>query len=530
MRKISDDGKDGEAAAVWVKLSSLAPWEDNPRSNDAAVEHVAASIRRFGFASPIIAREADGMVIAGHTRLKAAQSLGLDRVPVRYVALDPVDARLLALADNRIGELADWSDDLHSVLADLRAEDADIAGLGWDEDELAELLCDDVPDLEVGGGEARDDDAVPDVVEPTVKPGDVIEIGDHVLHCGDCISVLRTLAPESVDAIVTDPPYGLGFMSKAWDVSVPGEEWARECLRVLKPGGHLVAFGGTRTVHRLAVAIEDAGFEIRDQVHWCYWSGFPKSLDVSKAIDKAAGHWRGGAGEVKAENGAMGGPNYERTDKGDPVTDAARQWSGWGTALRPAVEPAVLARKPFPGSTVAECVREHDTGAINIDGCRMAYGDKAWPGPQGEVGPRGEVEQHPAGRWPANLYHCPKPAKSEREEGCDELAEGYKRNALTTHNGAGNHRSIDQGPLSVVRNTHPTVKPVALMRWLVRLVTPPGGLVVEPFAGSGTTMVACEHEDFRCVGIEAEPAYCDIIRARVERAVADRERAIADAG
>lgn len=317
---------------------------------------------------------------------------------------------------------------------------------------------------------------------------DVIELGKHAVALGDCVEVMRGIPAGSVDAIVTDPPYGLGFMGKEWDALPPGPEWAEQCLRVLRPGGHVVAFGGTRTVHRLAVALEDAGFEIRDTIHWCYWSGFPKSLDVSKAIDKAAGAKREVVGRSvfhsKRPNAGAGVTIHMPAAAAitAPATEAAKTWQGWGTALKPSVEPAVLARKPMTG-TVADCVQEHGTGALNIDACRIAPGDKAWPGPSDD----GDQ------RWPANLYHCPKPSTSEREAGTEGRAADGERG-----------------------NTHPTVKPIRLMQWLVRLVTRPGGVVLEPFAGSGTTLLAAEIADIgaQCVAIEREPEYVEIIRER----------------
>jgi len=373
----------------------------------------------------------------------------------------------------------------------------------------------------------------------------MMELGRHVLHCGDCLAVMATLEPESVDAVVTDPPYGLGFMGKAWDALPPGRDWADACLRVLKPGGHLVAFGGQRTIHRLTCALEDAGWEIRDQIQWVTWQGFPKSLDVSRAIDDAAGAVRevvgrhSGVPGLTAASGWNDGP-FTRGEVGTitaPATPEARQWSGWGTALKPAAEPAVLARKPLDG-TVAANVLKWGTGGLNLDACRYRPGDMAWPGPGDEVGsyPKGPggntytvgagpdgtrgkpCDGHPNGRFPANVYHCPKASTAEREAGCEALrqrsageltggrAEGSagldcpRTGAGRSSHGRGNH--------------HPTVKPLALMRWLVRLVTPPGGLVLEPFAGSGTTLLACEAERVRCLAIEREPDYCEIIRAR----------------
>ena len=255
--------------ASWVPIGDVQPWGSNPRINDHAVSEVASSIQRFGWGSPILVRQSDGVIIAGHTRHKAALHLGLDKVLVRYLDLDPAQARALALADNKLGELADWDDDaLSAVLAGLVEEEIDIDGLGWSEEELDALLAgdDDLEEAETDPPDTSGDDDLPDAVEPKTKPGEVVRIGRHVLHCGDCMSVMAGMADGSVDAIVTDPPYGIGFMGKGWDSAVPGEAWAAECLRVLKPGGHLIAFAATRTVHRLAVALEDAGMEIRDQI------------------------------------------------------------------------------------------------------------------------------------------------------------------------------------------------------------------------------------------------------------------------
>jgi hypothetical protein len=268
-------------------------------------------------------------------------------------------------------------------------------------------------------------------------------------------------------------------------------------------------------------------------------SGFPKSLDVSKAIDKAAGAERVGTRTVAADKWthagraavAAGLSSYAIAD-GPPATPEAAQWSGWGTALKPCIEPATLARKPLAG-TVAANVLEHGTGALNIDGCRYAYGDPAWPGPGAFPGSRNNsaprdgsptvhlpaipLDAHDLGRWPANIYYCPKASRREREAGLGHLRKG-KRDPTRADDAPGGNNPRNRGAQERA-NVHPTCKPIALMRWLVRLVTPPGGVVLEPFAGSGTTIVAAELEGFRCIGIERADEYLPIIRGRVEHAI-----------
>jgi DNA modification methylase len=339
-----------------------------------------------------------------------------------------------------------------------------------------------------------------------------------MIHHGDCLEVLRTLPDCSVDAVATDPPYGLSFMGKRWDYDVPSVEVWAECLRVLKPGGHLLAFAGTRTQHRMAVRIEDAGFEIRDLIAWVYGSGFPKSLDVSKAIDKAAG--------AKREAGVPG-PHYAKRNNGNgspcfgdgirdkstalttaPATEAARQWAGWGTALKPALEPITVARKPLIG-TVAENVLAHGTGALNVDGCRVGGTVETWPatrsyaagqrqpGHSGDTQPTGNA---PFGRWPANLIH----------DGSEEVV-GLTGSAARFFYCAKASKADREA-----NNNHPTVKPTALMQYLCRLVTPPGGVVLDPFMGSGSTGKAARLEGFQFIGIEREAEYVAIARERIE--------------
>ena len=387
-----------------------------------------------------------------------------------------------------------------------------------------------------------------------------LDDGDVRVYAGDCIEVMRGMEAESIDAVVCDPPYGLDFMGRAWDtgaVAFAVETWT-EALRVLKPGGHLLAFGGTRTYHRLTCAIEDAGFEVRDCLSWNYGSGFPKSLDVSKAIDKAAGVEREVVGPSarhvsgkpeQRTTGLAGSSTFaESVGMGAfitaPATPEAARWQGWGTALKPAWEPVVMARKPLAG-TVAANVQQHGTGALNVDGCRVG-GERRFNPPtrKGATVALGsfdmcEGEGSPVeGRWPANVV---------LDEAAAELLDAQSGERPTrpgpVGSGSGNPAAnvpfvggvattvyTDTGGASRffytakassaergAANTHPTVKPVALMRWLVRMVTPPGGLVLDPFAGSGTTGVAARAEGFRCVLIEREPEYLPIIAERLSQ-------------
>jgi hypothetical protein len=367
----------------------------------------------------------------------------------------------------------------------------------------------------------------------------------------------------SVDAVVTDPPYGLAFMGKRWDYDVPSVEIWAECLRVLKPGGHLLAFAGTRTQHRMAVRIEDAGFEIRDMIAWVYGSGFPKSLDVSKAIDKAAGAEREVVGQRRYGDGHVQNSTrlappigtFQRTqdDRLDtaPATPEAQQWTGWGTALKPALEPITLARKPFP-STVAANVLEHGTGALNVDGCRVgtsknvpASVSKKAPancyGKYAEAGETPGVGGHDPnlGRWPANLIHdggdevvglFPAEARSSCGGGKAANAKaGYSGGFRPDHDSSAS-QYYDSGSAArffytakatkAERQgvTHPTVKPLDLMAYLCRLVTPPGGTVLDPFMGSGTTIKAAIGEGFNAIGIERDPAYFAMAEHRMNGA------------
>jgi site-specific DNA-methyltransferase (adenine-specific) len=379
----------------------------------------------------------------------------------------------------------------------------------------------------------------------------VVKIGDATLYCGDANDILSDL--EQVDSCVTDPPYGLSFMGKAWDYDVPSVDIWTQVYDVLKPGAHLLSFFGSRTYHRGAIPIEDAGFEIRDQLMWLYGSGFPKSHNIGKAVDKLQGNEREVVGKRKAHdirgNALMEAtvPEYkkEKSQIDIEITKGNSEWEGWGTALKPAHEPIVMARKLIKG-TVAENVLEHGTGGINIDDCRVGtesleYRTTSYRDAKtGEFSGQGQTnhitgQKTVEGRFPANVMHdgsevvgdiflgdssgyfyCPKASKKDRDEGLENFEE-----AQTTD---GNIRSNSEtartfGANSVLRkNVHPTVKPTELMRYLCRLVTPKGGVVLDPFMGSGSTGKASIMSGFKFVGIELNEEYFDIACARVEAA------------
>jgi DNA modification methylase len=397
----------------------------------------------------------------------------------------------------------------------------------------------------------------------------------NLLH-GDCLEQMKTLEDNSVDAIVSDPPYGISFMSKKWDYDVPSVEVWKEAMRVLKPGGHALIACGTRTQHRMVVNIEDAGFEIRDVVSWIYGSGFPKSLNVSKAIDKAAGAEREVVGTETRPSGRSFAEGASGFAKGEinitaPATDEAKQWDGWGTALKPSVEFFTLCRKPLSESTVAKNVLKWGTGGINIDGCRVE--GEPWKAHEAtgladkKFFTSGDAkviqkEPHAQGRFPANLIHdgsqevldlfpetkpsrvgkprgtkkkglfansefnkvgqehndsgsaarffyCPKASKKDRNEGCEEI--NAKSNMRV------NAPRCDEESKTQTKhgNNHPTVKPTALMAYLCRLITPTGGVVLDPYMGSGSTGKAAVREGFSFVGIELDLDYYEICKARV---------------
>ena len=416
------------------------------------------------------------------------------------------------------------------------------------------------------------------------------------LHNGDCLNILNMMIEDEVfvDSIVTDPPYELGFMGRSWDstgIAFQKETWEL-CFKVLKPGGHLLAFSGSRTYHRMAVAIEDAGFEIRDQVMWLYGSGFPKSMNVGKALDKKLGNERESFGTKLKKAGDMRGGNYVKG--GDyksieiEITKGNTEWEGWGTALKPAHEPLVLARKPLSEKSVVDNVLKHRTGGINIDECRVEGNDAKYPDTNPDFRDQGRqskenigidklsfgqtenvkrkkvvrksrdengvwtndnsgmkaegseyADADPRGRFPSNVMHdgsgsikelfedkskyfyCAKTSKAERNQGLDNLPI-KKASSMPGRRNADDMKDskIDNDVtgrfVTQKKNIHPTVKPIKLMKYLCRLITPKGGTILDPFMGSGSTGMAAKEENFEFVGIEKEEEYFNIASARIE--------------
>lgn len=386
------------------------------------------------------------------------------------------------------------------------------------------------------------------------------------LMLGKCEKRLKSIKTNSIDSIVTDPPYGLKFMGKAWDHGVPSTEVWKEIYRILKPGGFLLSFAGTRTYHRMAVNIENAGFEIRDMIAWVYGSGFPKSLNIGKAVDKKQGNKR------EASNNSTFCPDFPEACKGHPkannslgggvmrhtrATKGNSEWEGWGTALKPAHEPIVVARKPLSEKTVAENVLKYGTGGINIDGCRVEaekhddYG-RSNSNSKGTVNAHNGFEgrafknkEHSGeyasslGRFPANFIHdgseevvdlFPESKSGAMKKGeFKGITYGGDRKAFSLEQAikassgsasrffyvakASKSERTEQGQ---IENSHPTVKPLALMRYLVRLVTPVGGWICDPFMGSGTTGKASRLEGFNFIGVEDERESYEIAKQRIK--------------
>jgi DNA modification methylase len=367
---------------------------------------------------------------------------------------------------------------------------------------------------------------------------------------GNNIEELKKFDDNYFDSIVTDPPYEIGFMGKGWDASgiANNPEMWSECLRVLKPGGYLLSFSATRTYHRMAVAIEDSGFEIRDMIEWVYGSGFPKSLNIGKAVDKLQGNERedlgiedpNTKGRYKGIGGFDGVKKNNANEKRDRnLTKGTSEWEGKGTALKPAHEPICMARKPLAEKTVAENCLKWGTGGINIDESRVETDGTPRKGgatTNGNLGWKPSKEIYTDGRFPANLIHdnseevreCFPESKSKGGTGKAKLS-GYGKFAedkeYYNFGDSGNASRFFKSIIYTAKasksergvgNIHPTVKPVALMEYLIKMVTPTNGIVLDPFMGSGSTGVACVLNDFEFVGIDLDKDYCEIARARIE--------------
>ena len=401
---------------------------------------------------------------------------------------------------------------------------------------------------------------------------------------GNSLEELKKFPDNYFHSVVTDPPYGLSFMGKKWDYDVPSVEIWQEVFRVLKEGGYLLSFAGTRTQHRMAVNIEDAGFEIRDMIAWVYGSGFPKSHNIGKAVDKL----QGGEREViknplaKQQTGQKDTNSLNDKKANLTISKGTSEWEGWGTALKPALEPITMARKPFKG-TVANNVLTNGVGGINIDGCRVESGERPLrehTNRNGNIygdGLEGSraIGQTTQGRFPANFIHdgsdevkdlfpitksgggdkgqknskaffgnmggqynskeynansgnasrffyCAKASKKDRNEGLEDFEDKENIGALSN---AGKNTLQDRWKGNPRKNNHPTVKPTNLMRYLVRLVTPKNGIVLDCFMGSGSTGKACALEGFEFVGIDLDKDYCEIAKARIDQAIEDKKQA-----
>ncbi|MCL2450375.1 MAG: site-specific DNA-methyltransferase, partial [Polyangiaceae bacterium] len=379
--------------------------------------------------------------------------------------------------------------------------------------------------------------------------------GEWTLINADVADALRNLKDNGVDALFCDPPYGFGFMGKAWDYDVPSVELWTDALRVLKPGAPLVAFGGSRTYHRLACNVEDAGFELRDCLMWLYSTGFPKSQNVSLALDKAAGAERLVVGtrtlvgncavSAKDKGGTYGiqvGSAAKEIPVTSPATELAKAWDGYGTALKPAHEPIVLARKPLDG-TMAENVARWGVGGLAIDACRIEGRERTNYGLAGATRTRSVTYGEPTasadfdgskGRWPANLlldegaaamlndgsrfFFTSKVSTKEREAGCEALPLRSVREMTDRDDGTAGLASprAGAGRGGGARNHHPTLKPIALTTWLARFILPPSpGMILVPFSGAGSEMIGCLRAGWpKVVGIERDPEYAAIARAR----------------
>lgn len=372
----------------------------------------------------------------------------------------------------------------------------------------------------------------------------------YKLYQGDNMESIKKLPDNSIDSIVTDPPYGLKIFGKKWDCNVPSVEFWKECLRVLKPGGHVLSFGGTRTFHRMVINIEDAGFEIRDQIMWIYGSGFPKGLNVGKSVDKIQGNEREYVGENNKPSGKSLFDQDRNTGmfanpvKSIPITKGTSPQEGWGTGLKPANEPICLARKPISEKTIADNMLKWGVGGINIDGCRVGSEIRSNGNTMMDIrGGKFSVEndrtirlkrENPnvIGRFPANIifddeaaeildndsggasrfFYVAKTSSKERNMGLGDDFEEKKYDLNRVQESG----TLEERYNLKSKNNHPTIKPINLMTYLCRLITPPNGIIFDPFMGSGSTGISALLEGFRFVGMEMDSDYFKICESRIE--------------
>lgn len=576
---------------------------------------------KLGFSEPISVWNDKGKlnVLNGHQRLAVLRRLEKDegyevpKIPINFVeAKDITEAKKKVLAltssygDMTTESLGDFlleaNLDLGDIAQDFRFLDVELEPIidtdfSNDPDRSANTnpttglkesgsVGEDHGEAKVTRAELSDQDQADIDYEETAAPipkkakercklGDVWQLGRHKLICGD--SSDKSLVHEYVEkhsghSIVTDPPYGLSFMGKKWDASVPSVDHWKAWISRAKPGAHVLSFSGTRTYHRMAVAMEDAGLDIFDMISWCYGQGFPKSHNISKAIDKTAGverekiktpmgptgnKYKAGLGDSRPGMIEAAKVGYHEHDGPEPATPEAKQWDGWGSALKPAMEPVAVAQVRMSEKTIAANVLKHGTGGLNIDGCRIGTdiisthggGNKYGNIGTGKNDGVGYYKNH-EGRFPANLIldedaadeldrqsgesksNVRSPTGKPKYTGSYEDSNSMRSSSTldTTNRG-----HVDSGGASRFfyvakasksdkgqENTHATVKPLKLMQYLVRLVTPPGGLVLEPWAGSGTTILACEREGFSCIGFELDPLHCDIILHRFEKMTGEK--------
>ena len=357
---------------------------------------------------------------------------------------------------------------------------------------------------------------------------------------GDCIEIMQDLETNSIDAIITDPPYMINLANRSWDSEFDVESWAAQCFRVLKHGGYMACFGATRTIHRFAYMLEGAGFDVKDMLSWVYFEGMPHSHDVSLAIDKALGVESTPIGEFKnpdrslatnesTKTGGYNDPDRKTWIKKTATSEQAKAYTGYGTGLKPCHEPILLLKKPIKEKNIALNILKYGTGALNIQACRHDSNDKMWLGPShdhvkhwhrkqsvGTYDGGGQFQDNQirtrvhvqdissyapvGGRWPANVLHCSKPRHKEKEAGLSHLLQG---------------KITDEHTQSERANFHLTVKPLSVIRWLCRLLSPPNGVILDPFLGSGTTAAASILEGHDVIGMEITKKYYPIIDGRV---------------